>query len=161
MKLKLFLVLALLLNLISCKSTVLPTQLKQTKTIKDSTFTTQRVIDTMMVIRPADTAKISLLISKLSAKPTIVKSKQAKLTLRKIGNTIQGDCECLELREAVKIYKETTTHQREIITQQQEIITLIRKEIPAILKPLIWVGAGTLLLLVGSVALHFFKPKIL
>lgn len=153
--------LLLLLSMLSCKTTQLPLQTTKETIIKDTTFTVRKVIDTVQVLRPADTAKISLLISKLSAKPTVVQSKIAKLTLRKVGNTIQGDCECPELKEAVQIYKETTTRQREIITQQQEIITLIKKEIPALLKPLIWLGGGTLFLLIGSVVIRLFKPKIL
>lgn len=156
MKIKAILIL-LLLSVVSCKTTQIPLQTTKETIIKDTTFTVRKVIDTVQVLRPADTAKISLLINKLSEKPTVVQSKTARLTLRKIGNTIKGDCECPELKEAVQIYKETTTQQRQIITQQKELIMQVRKEIPELLKPLVWLGGITVFILVVIVASRFFK----
>lgn len=148
------------LTLMCCKSPqILPSKEQQT-TVKDSTFVTRKVVDTMEVLRPADTASIRMLLSKLTSKPTVVTSKQATVSLRKVGNEIQADCECTELKEAIKIYKETIHYQKQIITELRETNTVIQNEMNFLQKLFFYIGLAVAGFFLISVFVRFAIPGI-
>lgn len=156
-----FLVLITLI-LVSCRSPKpILTKSETTKTIKDSTYTTLTVVDTLQVLRPADTAKISRLLKELTSQPTLIKSNQATVSLRKVGDQIEATCVCDELKEAVKIYKQTIVTQTQIITEQKETITILQNQMNFFQKLFFWLGIGVGVLILGTVALRFIKPKFL
>lgn len=150
----------LLLMLFSCKTKQLPPTVEHLRTEKDSTYVTLKVIDTIQVLRPADTARLSKLIQELSEIPTQIKSKHATISVQKIGNQIQAECYCDQLEAAVKIYKETITRQTQIIDQQKQTITLIQNKIPALLKPFLWIGIAVVIGILVLLAKQFLLPRL-
>ncbi len=128
-----------------------------TTTEKDSVFKTLEVVDTMMVIREAEMAEITKSIKELTDTPVSFKSGAATATLKKVGDEIHATCECDELRQAVKLYKETIERQKTIITDQQETITLLKKEMPGWAKPFLYLGIAVAIGVLGLAALYIIK----
>ena len=124
---------------------------------KDSVFRTLEVVDTMMVVREADMAEITKSIKELTDKPVSFKSGAATATLKKVGDEIHATCECDELRQAVKLYKETIERQKTIITDQQDTITLLKKEMPGWAKPFLYLGIAVTIGIFGLAVLYIIK----
>ena len=106
--------LVMMMSVASCKTfKVLPSS-NTTKT--DSTFTTKtrKDIDTLQVVREADSAKVSADPNKLTSTPKVVKSKHATVSLSKINGKIKADCKCDGLEEMVKLQWEIIETYREI-----------------------------------------------
>lgn len=150
----------LVLMLFSCKTKQLPPTVEHLRTEKDSTYVTLKVVDTIQVVRSADTARLSKPIQELTEIPTQIKSKHATVSISKIGNQIQAECYCDQLEAAVKLYKETITKQKQIIDQQKQTITLIQKEIPALLKPFLWIGIAVVIGILLIIAKKFLLPRL-
>lgn len=154
-------ILMLLVLMTSCKSVrPLPTQ-KLITTIKDSITTERQTIDTLVIAREADTVKLKETIDKLTEAAIIKRSKHARLSIRRVGNTIEAECHTDELKQVLELQKEIINHYKEITTQKEDTIIIPQKYIPTLLKPLIWIGGITLVLVLGGVAFKLFKPKFL
>ena len=137
------LLLLIILTMSACKSRqVLPKQIDTKTTIKESTMSKLEVIDTLQVLRPADTARISRLIKELTEIPSVIKSKQSTVSIRRVGDQIEATCVCEELKQAVKIYKETVTLQKEIITEKTETITILQNQMNWFQKAFFYLGIG-------------------
>lgn len=113
----LFFVFVIFMSVASCRSIkVLPSS-KTNTTERTVTKTRTETIDTLQVVREADTAKVAVKVTKLTDKPVKVKSKHATVTVRKVNGQVEADCKCdgLEaqielLKEIIETYKETETN---------------------------------------------------
>lgn len=157
----LILIALLVLLMFACKTRQTIPSREISHQVKDSTFTTLTVVDTLQVLRPSDTARISALINKLSEKPLYLKSKQATIKLSKTKDTIQAECICDELKQAVKIYKETITKQREIIDQQKETIQVVTNQLNFFQKVFFWIGIIVVVAILAFVGIKIIKPKFI
>ncbi|MEM8506233.1 MAG: hypothetical protein AAF717_00325 [Bacteroidota bacterium] len=159
---KLILPIVLLLLLTTCRTLkVEPSTTQTTTTVKDSISTRTEVQDSMLLVRKADTASISQLITSLNSTPITQKTGSATLSLRRIGNEIQAECECAELKEAVKLYKEIIEfyQNRETVIDTQT--TVVQQKVPGYLKPFLWLGyllSAGLLLFGGLKIYRVIKP---
>ncbi|WP_210707361.1 hypothetical protein [Maribacter dokdonensis] len=111
----------------------------------------------MLLVRKADTASLQTLISNLSKIPTVQTSGAATLTLTRNGEELLANCECSELKEAVKVYKETITNLREVITTQQQTINREEGKRTNWLTLIKWVVIGALLWKAMDIASKFIK----
>lgn len=134
-------------------------QLPQRQTVikvKDSIVRKLQVVDTLEVLRQADTAKINTLIHQLSEKPLIQRSKFATVKLSKVGNQIQAECITDEYKKLLQLQQELIYHYQKVNHEQQHTITIEKRYIPKIVKWLAWLGG----ILIVSVAIRIVKPKI-
>lgn len=153
-----FLMLIITTMITSCR-TIKPTSTsKLTTTIKDSITSQVKTIDTLVVLRKADTLKLKATIDKLTEEAIIKKSKFAKLTIKRVGNTIQAECITDELKELIELQREIINHYKEINTQKEDTIIIPKRYIPKMIKVLAWIGGVILLLIVIGVILKFVKP---
>lgn len=155
----LLLMLSLLMSLIltSCKSQKLIGQTSNTRTtVKDSTFTEYKKVDSLAVLRKADSAKISIPIHRITTKPQIVKSKHSTVKLFKKNGNIEAECICEEYKKIIELQKEVITQLREINTLKENTATYQVTEIPKWAMPLIWIGGVCVLVILAK--LLKFKP---
>lgn len=145
----------------SCKTIDVKPSLKETTTVNSSIKKELKTIDSLVIVRKSDTVKLKEQIEKLTQKPIIKRSNNAKLSIRRIGNTIEAVCIADELKELIQLQKEIINHYKEINTNKQESIIIPQRYIPSILKPLIWIGGIVVLFLIATLLLKFIKPKIL
>ncbi|WP_299627737.1 hypothetical protein [uncultured Tenacibaculum sp.] len=150
---------ALLSN--ACQSFKKLPKTESTVKIKDSIFKEHRTIDTIVIARKADTVKLKETIDKLTEAAIVKRSNYTRLSIKRVGNTIEAECIAEELKELIELQKEIIKHYKEINQQKQETIVIPQKYIPVLLRPLIWIGGITLALLLGGTIVKFVKPKIL
>lgn len=149
------------LTMVSCFSSKPTATSKQTKTVKDSVTVQKQTIDSLLVARKADTVKLQTTIDKLTQKPIVKRSNYTRLKLRKVGNTIEAECIADELKQLIALQKEIISHYKEISLEKQDTIIIPQRYIPALLKPLIWIGGITLAVIIGGLLVRFVKPKFL
>lgn len=142
-------ILITMLLVISCKSTKPLTQ-QFTTVVKDSIFKKVITVDTLKILRKADTAQLQVPIHQLQQTPIVQQSKTARLTLAKQNGQILAKCECPELKAALEIQKEVITHYKELNQSQKELLIQREKYIPKLVKWLAIVGGI-------SIALILFK----
>ncbi|WP_442265881.1 hypothetical protein ACSIGC_16530 [Tenacibaculum sp. ZS6-P6] len=151
--------LSLLIN--SCRSFKKLPATQNTIKIKDSIYKESHTIDTIVIARKADTVKLRETINKLTEEAIVKRSNYTKLSIKRVGNTIEAECIADELKELLELQKEIIKHYKEINQQKQETIVIPQKYIPELLKPLIWIGGIVLILFLGGTIVKFVKPKIL
>ncbi|CAL2108185.1 conserved exported hypothetical protein [Tenacibaculum sp. 190524A02b] len=133
----------------SCKTfKVLPSS---THSEIDSIYTTKqiKVIDTLKVLRQADTAKFKIAPHEISVKPMVVKSKHATLKLSRKNGKIQAICIADELREIIELqkeiintykHKETTIKQNTIIQESKPFLEKLYNQFSPVLLVLVIIG---------------------
>jgi len=127
-----------------------------TTNVKDSIIRTIKKRDTL-ITRVADTARISTLVSQLTEKAILKRSKYATASIRRIGNKIEVECIADELRAVIELQQETISHYKEITQSQKDTITIFQKKIPAMLKPLVWIGGATIAGILALAIAFFIK----
>jgi len=152
-----FIVLLILIVSTSCKTAKLTTS-KTTTTVKDSISTQLQTVDSLLVVRKADTIALKMRIDKLTEKAIIKKSKYARLSIKRVGNTITAECIADELKELIELQREIINHYRETRTQTEDTIIIPKRYIPKIVKILAWIGGISFLLILIGIILKFVKP---
>ena len=154
--------LLLLLSLTTCKTFQLqPLKTKTITTTQDSVATRTEVKDSLLLVRKSDTASLSKAIQELTELPIKKTSGSATLSLWRKGEQIEAECECAELKEAVKLYKEIVEFYINKETTTETRTTVVQKEVPGFLKPFLWLGylVGIGLLLFGGLKIYrLIKP---
>ena len=89
---KRLLILFLFFSIVGCKSASFPHK-ETLRTVTDSTTIKTRIIprDTLVVV-PADSLKISQQIEALTERAVVRESNKLRLSLRRVGNTIEAEC---------------------------------------------------------------------
>jgi hypothetical protein len=111
-------ILLFLVCVASCR-TGRETQDEKKVTVRDSTYTTLEVQDTVLVVRDAEMANLSRKLDQLGKEPTRSRTGAATVSLSRNGDLIEASCECDELKEAVEVQKETITMLRETVSEQR------------------------------------------
>lgn len=161
----LILLLSILMTLIltSCKSQKLIGQTsKTTTTVKDSTYTEYKKVDSLAVLRKADSVKISIPINKITEKPKTVKSKHSTIKISRKGEHIKAECICEEYKKVIELQKEVITQLREINTLKENTATYQVSKISNWAMPLVWVGGAAMLLImifIAFIMVKILKPK--
>ncbi|MGY6649109.1 hypothetical protein [Wenyingzhuangia sp. IMCC45574] len=134
----------LLLIVAACKPLkIMPFQERVVK-IKDTVYSTFKVIDTLKVIRNSDTTRVELPVHKVTSKPIVKKSKHATLKIQKVDGQLKIECIADELREVIEIQKETINHYRELYEKEHEKTVVEQTKIPSWVKPFFWIGLGVI-----------------
>lgn len=150
--------LLIILTIASCASPKqFPKTLETNRTEKDSISRFTTVKDTVIIVQKADTARIAQLVNNLTETPIRARSNQATVTLRKVGNQIQADCVCDELKEAVKIYQETIERYKTITQTQEATIIELKKELPGWAKPFLYLGIAVVIGIFALATLFLIK----
>ncbi|MDO6808088.1 hypothetical protein Q4603_05695 [Zobellia galactanivorans] len=124
-------------------------------TQRDSVATRTEAVDTMIVARPADLAKLSEDIAKLEGTGVTSQSGAATLTVRRTGDKVEATCECAELKEAVEVYKQIVEHYRQTETTTTQSPD-DKFKIKDILIYLLWIAA---IWKGGDIVLQLIKTK--
>lgn len=107
-----------------------------------------KVIDTLKVIRPSDTAKIAVKLEKLTATPITIRSNHATLRLKKNNGKIEAECIADELKEIIELQKEIINTYREVEKTKENHTVVQTSVIPDWAKPLLYVGFGMVLIII-------------
>lgn len=133
---------------LACKTIKIEPKNHREIKVKDTVFTTLKVVDTLRVLRETDTARIQLPVHKVTSKPIVKKSKHATLKIQKVGGQLQIECVADELREIIEIQKETISHYRELYEKEEERVVVKQSKIPVWVQPFLWIGVGALVVVI-------------
>ena len=161
MSVRFYFFLLVIVSISSCRSIKITPKVSSVRSVKDSISKQVNTVDTLVVVRKSDTVKLKQTIDKLTSKAIVKRSNYASLSIKKVGNTIEAECIADELKELIELQREIIKHYKEINEQQQETIIVPQKYIPALLKPLIWIGGIVLALFIGGLAMRFLKFKVI
>lgn len=107
-----------------------------------------KVIDSLKVIRPSDTAKVAVSLENLTTKPITIRSKHTTLRLKKANGKIEAECVADEYKEIIELQKEiiNTYREKEKTTKNHTVVQ--SSVIPEWMKPVLYVGFGVLLIII-------------
>lgn len=127
-------------------------------TVKDSTFVKKTItpVDTIVKV-PENKVSIEANVNEISETPIVNRSKNLTASLSKVGNTIIADCHEEELLLTIQLQKELIESYRNLETVISSEVKVPEKYIPEYVKPLIWIGALSLILLIISICIYFYK----
>lgn len=129
------------LSLGGCR-TVRPS-VQNVHTVKDSTWTVIKYHqkDTTITI-PGDVSYISLPISQITEKPTTKTSGRSTASVKRSGDNIEVQCECVEFKQKISYLEAEITHLQKIVDLQKQITVEPYAYIPWYIKILAWIGGA-------------------
>lgn len=132
-----------------------------TTVIKDSTYIKKTIVPVDTIIKvPKNDVSVQADFKDLTEKPIVKRSKNLTASLSKVGNIITADCDVGELELTIKLQNELLEIYRQKETDNTTKVTVPERYIPEWIKPLIWIGASTLILIIIGVCIYFFKKSI-
>lgn len=133
-----------------------------TTIIKDSTYTKKTIIPVDTIIKVSkNKVSVQADFEDLTEKPIIKHSKNLTASLSKVGNIITADCDVKELELTIRLQNELLEIYRQKETDNTTKVKVPERYIPEWAKPLIWIGAISLILIIMGVCIYFFKKSIL
>ena len=131
-----------------------------TTVIKDSTYIKKTIIPVDTIIKvPKNDVSVQADFKDLTAKPIVKRSKNLTASLSKVGNIITADCDVGELELTIRLQNELLEIYRQKDTDNTTTIKVPKRYIPEWIKPLIWIGAIALILIIIGVCIYFFKKS--
>jgi hypothetical protein len=143
--------------MISCapKKTVMSTTV-----IKDSTYIKKTIIPVDTIIKvPKNKTSVHADFKDLTETPIVKHSKNLTASLSKVGNIITADCDVGELELTIRLQNELLEIYRQKETDNTTKVTVPERYIPEWIKPFIWIGASTLILIIIAVCVYLFKKS--
>lgn len=131
-----------------------------TTIIKDSTYIKKTIVPVDTIIKlPENNVSVQAEFKDLTEKPIVNRSKNLTASLSKVGNIITADCDVAELELTIRLQKQLLEIYRQKIIRDTTKVTVPERYIPEWIKPIIWLGASTLILIIIGVCIYFFKKS--
>ena len=131
-----------------------------TTVIKDSTYIKKTIIPVDTIIKvPKNDVSVQADFKDLTATPIVKRSKNLTASLSKVGNIITADCDVGELELTIRLQNELLEIYRQKDTDNATTVKVPERYIPEWIKPIIWIGAIALILIIIGVCIYFFKKS--
>lgn len=143
----------------SCGAKKEVTVSEKTETVKDSTYTTRKIVpkDTLVTV-PADSIKVSVPLEDLSDEPIVRSTGRTTARVSLVDNQVEVECLTEEYEQIIEIQNEVITTLREYIkTTNSQTTTTITKT-PWYMRLWNSIGSFAILILLAIVGIKFIKP---
>lgn len=128
-------------------------------TVKDSVWTeVQKVKRDTVITIPGDTTFISIPYYELTETPIKRTSGRSTASIKKVGDQIKVQCECLEYKAKIEFLETIIAQYQKIQELTENTIIVPEKFVPWYTKILAWAGGIAIAFGVGMIVLKFIKP---